>query len=60
MAFPVTAIRRECRKYDQITMHVPKGKRERLRAFALERGESLNTFLNRTINEAIQRNQPMR
>ena len=32
---------------------MPKGKRERVRQFAAENGESVNSFVNRLIDEAM-------
>ena len=48
----------EKEKIDRVVMRVPKGKRELLHTYALEQGESLNAFLNRAVNEAIQRKPP--
>ena len=41
--------------YDRIALQVKKGRRDELRAHAEQRGESLNAFVNRAIEEAIQR-----
>ncbi|MGO5327460.1 hypothetical protein ACTQ0G_06670 [Oscillospiraceae bacterium LCP21S3_A1] len=41
--------------YDRIALQVKKGRRDELRAHAEQRGESLNAFVNRAIDEAIQR-----
>lgn len=54
------ALKRAIKKYDKekidrIAMRVPKGKRELIQAHAQERGESVNAFLNRAVNEAIER-----
>ena len=39
--------------YDEIKIR--KGKREEFKTHASERGETLNGFINRAINETIQR-----
>lgn len=41
--------------YDRINITVPKGKREVVKAHAEARGESSNAFINRAIDEAIER-----
>ena len=40
----------EKEKIDQITLRVPKGKREIIQKHAAEHGESLNRFINRAID----------
>lgn len=42
-------------KYDRINLTVPKGKREIIKAHADQRGESVNAFINRAIDETMQR-----
>ena len=54
------AMKRAVKKYDQekidrIAMRVPKGKKEIIQAHAQERGESINAFLNRAIDETMAR-----
>ena len=54
--------KRAVKKYDQekidrIAMRVPKGKREVIQAHAQEQGESINAFLNRAVDETIERDQ---
>ena len=44
-------------KYDNITVMVQKGKRDKIRAHAETRGESLNAFINRAIREQIKRDR---
>ena len=39
--------------YDRITLVVPKGKKEEIRAFGENNGESVNGIINRLINEAM-------
>ena len=41
--------------YDEIKVRVFKGGKEKVKAHAESRGESLNGFINRAINEAIER-----
>ena len=56
------AAKRAVKKYDQekidrIAMRVPKGKREVIQAHAQEQGETINAFLNRAVDETIERDQ---
>ena len=41
--------------YDELKARVPKGKKETIKAHAEMMGESLNGFINRAIDETIQR-----
>lgn len=41
--------------YDRINLTVPKGEKEKIRAHAESRGESVNAFIARAIAEAIER-----
>ena len=41
--------------YDRIALQVYKGAKDKLRAHADARGESLNGFINRAIREALER-----
>lgn len=41
--------------YDRISLSVPKGKKEIIRKHAENRGESLNGFVNRAIDEAMKK-----
>ena len=41
--------------YDEIKVRVFKGDKDTIKAHAESRGESLNGFINRAINEAIER-----
>lgn len=43
------------KSYDRIALQVYKGERDKLRAHAEARGESLNGFINRAIREALER-----
>lgn len=40
--------------YDRINIAVPKGDKEKIRAFAAERGESVNGFIRHAIEEAMK------
>lgn len=39
--------------YDRINLTVPKGKKEKIKEYAEARGESVNGFINRAIDEAM-------
>lgn len=41
--------------YDRIEIIVPKGKKDRIKAHAESRGESVNAFINRAADETIAR-----
>lgn len=41
--------------YDRINLIVKKGEKDRLKAHAEQQGETLNGFINRAIDEAMQR-----
>ena len=41
--------------YDRINLTVPKGKKELIQAHAIAQGESVNAFLNRAVDEAMER-----
>lgn len=43
--------------YDNLTIRVPKGKKEQIQAHADTKGESLNGFVNRAINETMERDK---
>lgn len=54
------ALKRAVKKYDQekidrIPMRVPKGKKSIIQEHAAKRGESINAFLNRAVDETIER-----
>lgn len=42
---------------DEIKVRVPKGAKETIKSHAESRGESVNGFINRAINEAIERDE---
>lgn len=39
--------------YDRINLTVPKGQKETIKAHAESKGESVNSFINRAINQTI-------
>lgn len=41
--------------YDRINLTVPKGKKEEIREYAESRGESMNGFINRAIEETMKK-----
>lgn len=41
--------------YDRVNLTVPKGKKDIIKAHAESRGESVNSFINRAIDETIER-----
>lgn len=41
--------------YDRISLTVPQGKRDKIKAHAESQGESVNGFINRAIDEAMGR-----
>ena len=41
--------------YERISLSVPKGKKEIIKAHAESKGESLNGFVNRVIDEALKK-----
>lgn len=41
--------------YDRQELTMPKGKKELIKAHAEARGESVNAFINRAIDETIER-----
>lgn len=41
--------------YDELKVRVPKGKKDIIKAHATEQGESINGFVNRAIDETMER-----
>ena len=41
--------------YDELKVRVPKGQKDIIKAHAESKGESVNGFVNRAINETMQR-----
>lgn len=42
-------------KLDRVNLTMPKGQKDTVKAHAEAQGESLNAFINRAINETMQR-----
>ena len=49
--------RYNAKAYDEIKTRVSKGKKEVIREHATKNGESLNGFINRAIDETIERDK---
>ena len=45
------------KSYDRIELKVKKGQKDKIKAHADSKGESLNGFVNRAIDEAMQRDK---
>ena len=45
------------KNYDRVNLVMPKGRKDALKAHAEKNGESLNGFINRAIDEAIERDE---
>ena len=43
------------RNYDRVNLVMPKGKKDIIQAHAAQQGESVNAYINRAIDEAMQR-----
>lgn len=43
-------------KYDRINLIVPKGKKETIKEYAESKNESVNGYINRLIDEDMQKN----
>lgn len=41
--------------YDRLELTVPKGKKDTIKAHATDKGESVNGFINRAIDETMER-----
>lgn len=41
--------------YDRIELKVPKGKKQEIKDFATDKGQSLNGFVNEAIDEKMER-----
>lgn len=44
--------------YDRLELTVPQGRKDIIKAHALTMGESVNSFINRAITEAMERDTP--
>lgn len=42
-------------KMDEVRVRMPKGRKDEIKAHAERRGESVNGFINRIIDEAMER-----
>ena len=43
--------------YDRVNLTMPKGKKERIQAYAKKTGESVNSFINRAIDQAMEQDE---
>lgn len=41
--------------YDEVKLRMPKGKKDVIQVYAAQQGESVNAYINRAIDEAMQR-----
>lgn len=41
--------------YDRVNLVMPKGKKDIIQAHAAQQGESVNAYINRAVDEAMQR-----
>ncbi|MDO5784661.1 MAG: hypothetical protein Q4P20_06315 [Eubacteriales bacterium] len=57
MGKPSTAAQNRyiAKAYDRVNLTLPKGRKDEVKAHAEQRGESLNGFIQRAINETMQR-----
>ena len=44
-------------KYEDLRVRVPKGKKEEIKKFVATTNESLNSFINKAIDEKIERDK---
>ncbi len=44
-------------KYDRLELTMPKGKKAEIKAHAESQGESVNAFVNRAIDETMERDK---
>jgi len=44
--------------YDEYRVRMPKGKKKQVQEHSVSTGESMNAFINRAINEAMERDKP--
>ena len=51
----VATAKYEAKVYDKILLRLPRGKKETIQAHAEAHSESVNGFINRAIDEAIER-----
>lgn len=50
----------QAKAYDNINLRVKKGKKAELKTFVASRGESLNGFITKAIEERVEREQSKR
>ena len=43
------------KNYDEVKLRMPKGKKDVIQVHAAQQGESVNAYINRAIDEAMQR-----
>lgn len=62
MGKPSTAAQNRyiAKAYDRVNLTLPKGRKEEVKAHAEQRGESLNGFIQRAIDETMQRDEETR
>lgn len=53
----VATAKYEAKVYDKILLRLPRGKKEIIQAHAEAHSESVNGFINRAIDEAIERDE---
>lgn len=41
-------------KYERIALVVPKGKKDKIKAYAAGKGDSINGFINKAIDKAME------
>lgn len=49
--------RYEDKAYDKVLLRLPKGEKATIQAHAEQQGESVNGFINRAIDEAMERDK---
>lgn len=49
------AVDKYLQKFDEVKLRIPAGRRDQLKAHAASRGESLNGFIIRAIEETVTR-----
>ena len=45
------------KKYDSLRIVVPKGKKAKIKAYADSKGESINGFVNKAIDKAMEKSE---
>jgi len=53
----VATAKYEAKVYDKILLRLPRGKKETIQAHAEAHSESVNGFINRAIDEAVERDE---